>query len=432
MNNEQEDKKSEETPALVAEATPNEETPIVEAPESIEAVETAPVEQPAPESIKPRIPGPPPLADLLDLGIEEEIQREEKERLKGRNRRFPLSPSKFGACSRLLAMELAEFVGMGIFPLELLDPRAKRRFTRGYDIEYSMLKQMKKYVPIQQSFGQQYLTMDYTPDGRYVIGGSLDTMFVSDESMITDIKSKADYWSDSHSNAFEEMFDNIRNMPGVIEFGDKALFIENVDEFYDQYPKDDFTSRYLLQLNAYGACEWARNFRSNSHPDSVGVKAVCLLFENKNNHTMGEIRWAPSQKLYDYSIQRMKDIYQWVVIDKKPPEKYRADFTLGSLACRLCPRKAACWGDSRHPYNGPKKKWATDSNRVENVDLLEKAYLAYKNALTAKTEHDTLETELIREMEHSGETKLRFPDGNVYEIKHLKTPKPHFALRRSK
>lgn len=400
------------------------------AAEAVDApVEVVAIENPLPPE---PIPGPPPLADLLDLGIEEEIAKEEKERLKGKGLRFPLSPSKFGGCARELAMSLAEYVGLGIYPMEPMEPRGKRRFTRGYDIEYSMMKQLKKYVPIAQGFGQQYLEMARTPDDKYVIGGSMDTLFMSEEHMIVDIKSKATYFSSAMSDSFEECFDAIANMPGVRVFGTRALYIEDIDAFYNRYNKDDFISRYFLQLNAYGACDWSRDFRSNMFPGVVGIRAVALLFENKNNHVMAEIRWKPTRTLYDYAIKRMQDIYQWVVIDKKDPVKYKPDYTLGSLACRLCSRKAACWGDARHPYNGPKKQWPVDANRTKNADQLEAVYMKYKNLLTAKYDHDNIEEELVKEMLESGETKIRFVDGKTYELKYLKTPKPHYELRPSK
>lgn len=379
-----------------------------------------------------KVPGPPAIADLLDVGIEESILKEEEERQKGKVERFPLSPSQFGACGRLLAIGLAEYIGQAIYPMQLLDSRSVRRFSRGYDIEYSMLRQLKKFVPIKQSFEQQYLDMDRTPDGKYVIGGSLDTLFLSQEHMIVDIKSKATYYSSTHSDTFDETFKSIAQMPGVKQFGENAYFIEDIETFYEQFNKDDFISRYFLQLNAYGACDWAANFKSNLFPDVVGIKAVALLFENKNNHMMAELRWVPSRKLYDFAIQRVKDIYQYVAIDKKDPTKYKADFTLGSLACRLCPRRTICWGDARHPYTGPKTKWAKDSNRLPNESSLEKAYEEYKKALTTQISLDKLETELAKEMQASGESKIRFSDGKVFEVKALKSPKPHLAVRPSK
>lgn len=378
------------------------------------------------------IPGPPPLVDLLELGIEEEIKKDEEGRKQGKIKRFPLSPSKFGQCARLTAIELAEFEKLGIWPLELLDPRAVRRFSRGYDIEYSLLKQYKKYVPIDQAFGQQYLTMDKTPDDKYVIGGSLDTMFLTEEPMIVDIKSKATFYSSAHSDSFEEMFSNIADMPGVKTFGNRALYIEDIDSFYATFTKDDFTSRYFLQLNAYGACDWAVDFKSNLYPNVCGVKVVALLFENKNNHIMGEIRWKPSRTLYEYAIQKMKDIYQWVVIDKKDPAQYEPEFTLGSTACRLCPRKAVCWADTRHPYNGPKKEWPTDTHALQNKIKLEEAYNKYKTLIPAVNQSENCSQDLINQIHLSGKRKVRFSDGKVYEIKELKTPKRHYVLRESK
>lgn len=428
---------SAEPTGVEIEAPQQAETPAGNTKTEGEAVDNGrPPEAPVPtmpEAVAPPpVPGPPPLADMLDVGIEYEIEQEERDRIKGKNHRFPLSPSKFGGCARELAMSLAEFTGLGLYPLEPMDPRGKRRFTRGYDIEYSMMKQLKKYVPIAQGFGQQYLEMARTPDDKYVIGGSMDTLFMSEEHMIVDIKSKATYYSDRMTDSFEETFDDIANMPGVRVFGTRAIYIEDIDAFYHRYNKDDFISRYFLQLNAYGACDWSRDFRSNLFPGVVGISAVALLFENKNNHVMAEIRWKPSRTLYDYAIQRMQDIYKYVVLERKDPTKYPADYTLGSLACRLCPRKKACWGDARHPYNGPKKKWPVDADRVPNADKLEAAYNKYKSGLTAQYEHENIEEELIKEMEASGETKIRFVDGRIYEIKYLKTPQPHFALRPSK
>lgn len=378
------------------------------------------------------VPGPPPLADLLDIGIEDEIRKEDEERLNGKSARFPLSPSQFGGCARALAISLAEFTGLGFYPNIPLDARAKRRFTRGYDIEYSLGKQFKKYIPIAQGFEQQYIEMAVTPDGRYIIGGSLDKLFMSENHMIVDIKSKATYYSSYMSDSFEETFDDIRRMPGVKEFGERAFFIENIEEFYDKFPKDDFISRYFLQLNAYSASDWANKFRSNLFPGIIGVNLCALAFENKNNHIMAELRWKPSRNLYDYAIKRMQDIYQWVVIDKKDPASYRPDYTLGSIACRLCSRKEVCWADTRHPYKGPKKKWAKDTHKLPNFSQVEKEYEAYKKVLPTINEFDILENRLIQEIYNSGHDKVKFSDGCVYEIKELKSPQRHLVLRRSK
>lgn len=379
-----------------------------------------------------KIPGPPPLCALLDEGMNIEIEKDEAARLAGKTQRFPLSPSNFGGCGRKTAIDLAEFCGLKIYPSEPFDARAKRRFSRGNDIEKSLLYQAKRYIPIQQSFTQQYLPMAKTEDGKYVIGGSIDTLFVTEESMIVDIKSKATYWSNSHTDAFQEEFANFMNMPGVVVFGENSIFIKDVYEFYQSYDKDNFTSKYFLQLNAYGCSPFAKEFMSNAFPGSQGIKACSLWFENKNNHVMAEIRFAPDQRLYDYSIQKMQDIYKWVMIDKKIAEDYPADYTLGSLACRFCPRKQVCWDDVRHPYTGPSKKWATDTGRLNNGNEIEEIYFQYKELLTKKVNCETVEEKLKVAIKNGGEHKVRMSDGAVYEIYHKKSPKPHMAIKRSK
>lgn len=379
-----------------------------------------------------KIPGPPPLAALLDEGIQQEIDKEEKERIKGKITRFPLSPSQFGACGRQLAIALAEFEGLGIYPNEMMDPRSKRRFTRGYDIEYSLLKQTQKYIPIFQSFGQQYLEMAETPDKKYVIGGSIDKVFVTDESMIVDIKSKATYYSSTSSDAFQEEFDSLAETPGVEVFGDNAIFIKDIWEFYKSYPTDNFISRYFVQLNAYGCSPWAVNFMSNTFPGQKGIKAVALLFENKNNHQMGEIRWVPDKRLYDMAIDKIQDIYKHVVMEKKPPEQYPADFTLGSLMCRFCSRKTVCYADARMPYNGPKKEWPKDVAKLEQADKLLELYEKYKKALTEGAVADILEKDILTILNNQKVNRVRFLDDKVYDLQYRKTPKPHFKLKPSK
>lgn len=375
----------------------------------------------------------PPLTNLFDEGINAEIDEKEKSRQVTGVDRFPLSPSQLGGCSRKMAIELAEFSNLGIYPKIKYDARSTRRFTRGYDIEYSLLRQLNKYVPIQQGYKQQHIEMARTSDNKHVIGGSMDVVLIDgDEAMIVDIKSKGTYYSNVHTDKFEEEFQEIASYPGVHEFGDKAYYIEDIEAFYEAYPKDNFISRYFIQLNAYGYSPWARTFKHNSNPNINGISHVSLLFENKNNHILAELRFRPSPKLYEETIKRALHIYDYVVIEKKDPALYPAEFTLGSVNCRLCDRREVCWADARHPYNGPKKKWPKDVERLENADELEKAYEKYKKALTATKEFEKIEAELITKLSNTKETKVRFSDGHVYDLKYLKTPKPHLVIRRGK
>lgn len=382
---------------------------------------------------KLKIPGPPPLVDLFDAGIQEEIDKAEVERNKGKNFRFPLSPSGFGSCGRKLAIELAEFKGLGIYPTIPDDTRSKRRFARGHDIEYSLLRQMKQYIPIGQVMKQQYLPMTITSDGKHQIGGSIDVLIDDKEAMIIDIKSKGTYWSNIASDKFQEEMDEIADSPHCVMFGSNSIFIMDIYKFYQEYSTDNFISRYFLQLNAYGCSPFAKEYISNTNPGEKGIKAVALLFENKNNHMMAEIRWVPDERLMKFAVDKIQKIYNYVVINKQDPTKFEADFTLGTLNCKMCPRREICWGDVRHPYNGPRTKWAVDTHAIKNGgDEIEKKYADYKKALQTESGFDKLEADLIKAMLNAEATKVRFSDDKVFELRRLKTPKPHMVLRQSK
>lgn len=374
----------------------------------------------------------PPLTNLFDAGIQEEIDNNELKRQEIGMERFPLSPSQLGGCSRKMALDLAEFSNIAVYPKEKYDPRSTRRFSRGYDIEYSLLKQLNKYVPIQQSYKQQHIEMARTFDDR-IIGGSVDVVLVDEnEAMITDIKSKATYYSNAYTDKFEHDFKELAEYEGVHQFGDMAFYIEDIHEFYHKFPIDNFTSRYFIQLNMYGASPWAREFRHNGFPNIKGISHVSLLFENKNNHMLAEVRWKPSIKLYDETIEKAQNIYNYVVRDKKEPSEYPAEFTLGTVNCRLCDRRAVCWKDKRHPWNGPKTKWAKDIDRLEGAENIEKVYENYKKLLTTQKELDRVEQDLLALLVQTGEQKVRFSDTHIYEIKKLKSPKEHLKLKRSK
>jgi len=361
-----------------------------------------------------KIPGPPPLPALLDYGIQQEIDEDEKKRLDGKPGRFPLSPSQFGACGRKLAIDLSEYCGIKIYPNEPFDPRTKRRFTRGYDIEYSLLRQMRRYVPISQVCKQQLMPMAITPDGKHIIGGSIDVLFDDEQAMITDIKSKGTFWSNIYTDKFKEDMEEIAAHPLAEMFGENAIFITDIWEFYHQYPKDNFISRYFKQLNSYGCSPFAKEFVSNHHPGRKGIQVVSLLFENKNNHMMSEVRWVPDDRLYDEAIDNMQDIYKHVVIDKKPAEEYPADFSFGSLNCKLCSRNKVCYGDAKHPWNGPKRKWPRDINRIKGGKAIDGIYLRLKQELTHSLEADKLEAELITALQNAKERKVKFSDGHHY------------------
>jgi len=380
------------------------------------------------------IPGPPAITDLFAAGVEADLAEKEEKRKKFELERFPLSPSQFGGCGRNLAIDLAEFCGLKLYKKEMLNSRATKKFSRGHTIEYSLLRQFGFAVPsVKQSHKQQVIHMADTPDGKYVIGGSIDALLSTpDGNMIMDVKSKGTFYSVAYSDKFREEFEEIGMMEGVEKFGTDAYYIHDIDEFFHNFDRDNFLSGYFLQLNAYGAAPWSQNYKNNLFPDHRGICAVSLYFENKNNHQDVELRWAPSQTLYKYAVDRMQAIYKWVAIDKKDPLKYPTEYILGSLRCKLCARKENCWPGEKHPWIGPKKRWGKDTFKLKDGAKLEEVYKKFKPALNSGKVANQYAAEIMALMEEMKVNKVTFSDGFVYEMKFLKSPKPHTELRRSK
>jgi hypothetical protein len=140
-----------------------------------------------------------------------------------------------------------------------------------------------------------------------------------------------------------------------------------------------------------------------------------------------------------YVDKKFADIVDAVDIHKNP-ELIEKEAFVGSARCAFCPYAKRCWPEisdkqlkKEYYKTMPEKDWPRDTDRMgEQGATLEEIYADFKKTVDATIEFDKYEQELCEAIYNSGVKKVRFADGEVYEIKFLKSPKPHYELRRSK
>ncbi len=114
------------------------------------------------------------------------------------------------------------------------------------------------------------------------------------------------------------------------------------------------------------------------------------------------------------------------------------DADLGGIRCSYCRFANECRPgiDTKQAYfdTWPERKLPTGldhNNCLEGISL-DEAYDVIKGEKASNDAFSAAESFICKIMEDNKIKKLRFADGEVYECKLLKSPRPHFELRRSK
>jgi len=344
----------------------------------------------------------------------------------------PLRPSASGKCTRFLAFEMAEYLGKASYPKEVMKPSVKRLLDLGSFVEKHLISQFKWNVPsslIKSRYEQTILhfyrlTAETDPSINVLIEGSNDAVFFSPDSKgLIDYKSKNDGWSATHKSRWDMTDEKLSRMKTVEKFSDTAYWVEDLPAFLDELDDAFFASNFL-QTNGYCMTEFMKE---------RGIDHGAVIQSNKNDSRLREVRFKPSQELFDKVKQKFQTALNAAAAGN--PHLAPADFALGSISCAYCPRSKECRGDSdalKEFYGTFNKAWPKDLDRVEGTEKLLEAFAHYEKATDVNTLKDRLEKQILEELEKLGERKVRLPNGNVYETKFLKSPKPHLELRRGK
>ncbi len=378
-----------------------------------------------------KIPGPQiSFPDLIDYCLTEQEDNFEA---------FPLRPSAAGKCSKALAMELAEYQGRAKWPKEQRAPNVKRLLALGHGVEYQAIKNfdlIQKASPnFKIKYKQQILTLFRIPDGP-LVEGSCDLCVVdkiTGEMGILDVKSTKVKHSSAFATDWEERISKLAGMQTVIPLGESGFYVEDLPAFLDEYD-DEFKKDYFYQVNSYCHSAFAQEH---------GVAYGSLYFYEKNSSQHLEIRFKPSQEIFEQVKNKFIRVYNHVR-STESPESLRelpCDFHTGTIKAAFCPCVTYSGRDQKEAMNAwfatfPKRKWPTDIEKIESEWHLPTLFEEYETAAQQAEQAEKLEAKIAKELSDQRISKVRLTNGRVYEVKNLKTGGPmngpRVVLRRSK
>jgi hypothetical protein len=377
----------------------------------------------------PGLIGPPVgYTDMLDISIHDHL------RSGARSKYFPLRPSSAGACARKLAYDLMAFHGYAEYPTEHMTPEVYRLLELGSSVEFSLLKVLRTVAPhVEQKYKQQVVELfrlePVTGEamGR-LIEGSIDAALVSEKwKCVMDVKSFKDGFSAAYQTRMDETLAKFGKMASLAQISDTAYWAANLDALVEEL-RGDFLTDNLKQVNCYLCSDFMK---------SRGFNHGVVWKYNKNDSRHYEIRFAPSQTQFDAVRDKFNRVNQAVA--KKDPDAVKRDAVLGSMRCAFCPYQKECWQeDAKKAWfrTFPPKKWPIDVAKLRlkpaEKAALEKAFAQFEAAGEAADAAAHAESAIIGTLAELEIAKVRLASGAVYEVKHLKSPRPHFELRRSK
>lgn len=350
---------------------------------------------------------------------------------------LPLRPSSAGKCARELGFELMEYRGFARYEKTLRDTASDRLLKLGHTIESHLLWQFKDAFKradkdMEIRYKQQVLSFFDLPGIDRKVEGAIDAVFVSPKwKCLMDVKSKKDKFSSWHKTHWLETDEKLEKNKYVEKFGDSCFYIEDLDGFLKDL-NDPFWSNNFIQLNMYFHDD--HEFLS-----SRGVDHCALVYYNKNDSRLREIRFKPSLSVYQATEEKFRRVDK-IIEETKDPMKIKKDYTLGSIKCAFCSFSTQCHGGKNtlkeYFKTWPKKKWPTDSYKIQDKVELEALYDKWTGAQESAEQQNQHETKIIEILDKAKVNKVKFSDGKIFDMKALKSGGirggPRMVLRRGK
>ncbi len=356
--------------------------------------------------------------DILDEHL---LKKSEQE--SNLKRRFnPLRPSAAGKCAHELATEYAQYKGLTPTKQEVLKPDLQRIFGLGHGIEYMMIRMFKDTGLFNIKYCQQTVRFHKFSDGT-LLEGSLDkTIFFNGHGGICDWKSKKDRPSSFGATGWDEANEGYEKMRSVERISETTFWINDLPAFLDEL-QDPWLPSNFIQLNLYACTEFIRE---------SGIDHASLLYFNKNDSRLREMRFRPSMEIYESTKNKFIAVHE--IVSTSTPRAVTE--RLLSLRCNLSSNCRYCWPDeAKRAYFDtlPPKKWPKNTSYLGKTGAeLEALFQGYEQTLASQASGSIIESSIIKLMLDKNETKIKLDSGEVWEAKALKSPRPHHELRRSK
>jgi len=360
------------------------------------------------------------ITDLLDAVV---LNKQEEEHAKPQVFN-PLRPSAAGYCARKLAYSYNSYKGHSTPTHEIKKPSVIRLLDLGQHIERAVLDQLYRAGMFVLKYKQQslhFLTLD---DGS-ILEGSPDVMieFPDGSRGLYDVKSKGDKFSSWRESAWSEDLWKLSHMRTVTPISETSFWVDDLPSFLKEL-NDEYFAHNFIQTNLYLCNEFMKQ-------RSVSFGGV--LRYNKNNSTLMEVRFRPSQEVYDYAIEKFKRVHANVLT----PDSVPKESVLGSMSCAFCPYKERCWPEVNTAKEFfktlPEKQWATDTNRLGSAgEELDKLQIAFDEAESSASILAVIKDDMLKLMLAADKRKIKTANGQVFEAKFLKSPKEHYDVRKGK
>lgn len=366
------------------------------------------------------IPGP-------QIGLNEIIDAFTTNPFEGKSKTSPLRPSSAGKCEMELGHEYMEYRGLATYPPEQKKASVTRLLNLGNAIEthanYAAQDAFKQMgVPIKIKYKQQTVTLFRLEHDNSMIEGQIDLYLETDDwHCLPDWKSKGDKYSQFHKSSWDEFIEKLVNTGHAVKFGEDSVYLTDLAKFIDS-EMDVFFNNNLYQLNSYAHSDFIQERIKNS-PKAF----FCSILQyNKNDSRIREIRFSPSQEVFE----RVKAKYNKVarVVDgTKSTEGLNKEYLLGSAKCGFCNFRDQCWpeNDAMKDYFAtlPKKSWPRDLDRLDRAlqQQLTPLFEAYHAANLKVEELEKIEQDIVKLLDKNKVYKIRLNESQIYKLKRLKS-----------
>ncbi len=352
----------------------------------------------------------------------------------------PLRPSSAGKDARELAYEFMEYRGYAKYESEAMNPESHRLLNLGNPIEKHLIWEFREAFKragkdIDVKYQQQVLSFFKLNDGTQ-IEGQIDLALIPKSKKfggcVADVKSKKDKFSAFYKTGWDELSAKLTAMKTVDAFGEECFWVEDLDAFLLELD-DYFFAQNFYQLNMYF-------FDEHSFLRSRGVDHAAIFQYCKNDSRVREIRFKPSQALFDKVKAKFLLIQTQVDLTKDPTSVPREN-VLGSIACAFSKYRKIDWPEDdalKAFFNElPSKQWPKDLDRLgaegqELADLFDK----YLELSEVPDVLEKVEQKIVSTLDKIKVFKVRLSNGFIYQMKRLKSGGPgsgeRLVLRRSK
>ena len=369
--------------------------------------------------------------DMLHHSLVEKATKDEQKIKDGKSTKGPFRPSSAGSCERELSYKAMEHTGQAYYEKQAPEPHVQLIFAMGHAIEAMLIKCFEHVEFFETKYLQQVLTFFPIESGHkgidWLLEGSNDGCFVAkvgDYKGVFDVKSKAVGVGSYQKTKWQEQDDKFYNMRTIQKISETGWWIEDPIAFIKEL-NDPFLAMNIWQLNLYCLSDFMKQ---------RGFDFGSLIYFGKDDSRMREIRFKPSQKLYDLVEVRFQSAAKAAAQGK--PHLAKQEFVLGSTKCAYCPYVKACWGVSdttakQEFYKTlPKKEWPENLDR--NAPDIAEAVQMHHKLTQADAPKKRYENEIMQYMLEHNLDKVQTKVDNeniVYEIRKSKTTT---SIKRSK